>query len=199
MIAIIDYGMGNLRCAQKAFEHLGFDAIISSDPDEIERADRLVLPGVGAFRDAIARLKETTSLDQLFVNEVKKGKPALGICLGMQLLFEHSIEGGSFDGLGLLKGTIKRFGSGTLKVPQIGWNQVNVVKDSPLMKGLDSADFYFVHSFRADPDQSHSIGQTEYGERFSSVVGEGMLFGTQFHPEKSGDAGLQLLKQFAQI
>lgn len=198
MIAIIDYGLGNLRCAQKAFEFLGFDAVISGDYDEISKAEKLILPGVGAFRDAIGRLRETR-LDRCVIEAVEKEKYVLGICLGMQLLFESSLEGAEYEGLGLLKGTIRRFKTETLKVPQIGWNQVETLKESPILSGLNGADFYFVHSYCAEAGQSHSIGESEYGERFSSVVGEGTLFGTQFHPEKSGEAGLQLLRQFARL
>jgi len=201
MIAILDYGMGNLRCAQKALEYIGEKAIISDRPDEISKADRLVLPGVGAFRDSIAGLRKS-GLDQVFVDAVKSNKPALGICLGMQLLFSASSEGQRYEGLNLLQGEIRLVEPHGLKIPQIGWNQVRAVQDSPLLAGLDGEDFYFAHSYCApDIDAGYCVGLTNYGQDFVSVAGSqtGPLFGTQFHPEKSGDAGLALLRNFARL
>lgn len=200
MIAIIDYGMGNLRNVQKALEYIGQPACITQDPEEIGRADRVILPGVGAFRDAAAEMRRL-GLDAAFCREAEAGKPLLGICLGMQLLFARSEEFGVHEGLGLLDGAITRMNGGDgLKIPHMGWNSVTAQGNSPLMKGLDGADFYFVHSYAAmDAQADYVSGICRYGADFAALVSAGNLHGAQFHPEKSGEAGLLLLRNFAAL
>lgn len=197
MIAIADYGIGNLRSVQKAFNKLGYDAIITGDKAVIESASHVVLPGVGAFADAINLLK-TTGLDKIIIAEAKKGKPILGICLGMQLLFESSSESGVHEGLGLIKGKITRFNI-DLKVPQVGWNSVKVAKSSKILNNVDGEYFYFVHSFCAADINNETCGITDYSVEFTSAVEKNNIFGVQFHPEKSGESGLKILKNFAEI
>lgn len=197
MIAIADYGIGNLRSVQKAFNKLGYDAIITGDKAVIESASHVVLPGVGAFADAINLLK-TTGLDKVIIAEANKGKPILGICLGMQLLFESSSESGVHEGLGLIKGKITRFDI-DLKVPQVGWNAVKVAKPSKILNNVDGEYFYFVHSFCAADINDETCGITDYSVEFTSAVEKNNIFGVQFHPEKSGESGLKILKNFAEI
>lgn len=197
MIAIADYGIGNLRSVQKAFNKLGYDAIITGDKTLIESASHVVLPGVGAFADAINLLK-TSGLDKVIIAQAKKGKPILGICLGMQLLFESSSESGVHDGLGLIKGKITRFNI-DLKVPQVGWNSVKVAKPSKILNNVDGEYFYFVHSFCAAEINEETCGITDYSVEFTSAVENENIFGVQFHPEKSGESGLKILKNFAEI
>lgn len=197
MIAIADYGIGNLRSVQKAFNKLGYDAIITGDKAVIESASHVVLPGVGAFADAINLLK-TTGLDKVIITEANKGKPILGICLGMQLLFESSSESGVHEGLGLIKGKITRFDI-DLKVPQVGWNSVKVAKPSKILKNVDGEYFYFVHSFCVADINDETCGITDYSVQFTSAVEKNNIFGVQFHPEKSGESGLKILKNFAEI
>lgn len=200
MIAIIDYGMGNLRSVEKALEYIGQRATITSDSAEIAGAERVILPGVGAFRDAIGELKRS-GLDAAFSHAVSAGKPALGICLGMQLLFAQSDEFGLYDGLGLLEGTITRMeGDQGLKIPHMGWNTVIAKGNSPLLRGIDGEDFYFVHSHAAlDVTAGYASGICSYGGDFVAMVSQGNLHGAQFHPEKSGEAGLALLRNFASL
>lgn len=197
MIAIADYGIGNLRSVQKAFNKIGYDAVITGDKTLIESASHIVLPGVGAFADAINLLK-TTGLDKVIINQAKTGKPILGICLGMQLLFESSSESGVHDGLGLIQGKITRFDI-DLKVPQVGWNSVKVAKPSKILNNVDGEYFYFVHSFCAAEINEETCGITDYGVEFTSAVENANVFGVQFHPEKSGESGLKILKNFAEI
>lgn len=197
MIAIADYGIGNLRSVQKAFNKLGYDAIITGDKALIESASHVILPGVGAFADAINLLK-TTGLDKVIIAEANKGKPILGICLGMQLLFESSSESGVHEGLGLIKGKITRFDI-DLKVPQVGWNAVKVAKPSKILRNVDGEYFYFVHSFCAADINDETCGITDYSVEFTSAVEKNNIFGVQFHPEKSGESGLKILKNFAEI
>lgn len=197
MIAIADYGIGNLRSVQKAFNKLGYDAIITGDKALIESASHVILPGVGAFADAINLLK-TTGLDKVIIAEANKGKPILGICLGMQLLFESSSESGVHEGLGLIKGKITRFDI-DLKVPQVGWNAVKVAKPSKILNNVDGEYFYFVHSFCAADINDETCGITDYSVEFTSAVEKNNIFGVQFHPEKSGESGLKILKNFAEI
>lgn len=197
MIAIADYGIGNLRSVQKAFNKLGYDAIITGDKALIESASHVILPGVGAFADAINLLK-TTGLDKVIIAEANKGKPILGICLGMQLLFESSSESGIHEGLGLIKGKITRFDI-DLKVPQVGWNAVKVAKPSKILNNVDGEYFYFVHSFCAADINDETCGITDYSVEFTSAVEKNNIFGVQFHPEKSGESGLKILKNFAEI
>lgn len=197
MIAIADYGIGNLRSVQKAFNKLGYDAIITGDKAVIESASHVVLPGVGAFADAINLLR-ISGLDKIIIAEAKKGKPILGICLGMQLLFESSSESGFHEGLGLIKGKITRFNI-DLKVPQVGWNSVKVAKSSKILNNVDGEYFYFVHSFCAADINNETCGITDYSVEFTSAVEKNNIFGVQFHPEKSGESGLKILKNFAEI
>ena len=202
MIAIIDYGMGNLRSVQKAFEKIGVTARIAPFPRDIENANGIVLPGVGAFGQAMENLR-TIGWDAALRDAVKRGVPFIGICLGMQLLFESSEEMGQHEGLGILRGEVKRF-NGNLKVPQMGWNQMRVVgakHASPLLRDVpDNSYAFFVHSYYCAPsDPSIVLATTDYGIEFASVVGSGNVFGAQFHPEKSQTIGLKMLENFAAI
>ena len=197
MIAIIDYGMGNLRSVQKAFEFLGYDAFITDLPDVILSADHVVLPGVGAFRDAMTRLNET-GLDAVIRQVAAHGTPLLGICLGMQLMFEHSEENGFYDGLALFPGTVTRFPSMGLKIPHMGWNTLKT-RDCPLFDADDNPCVYFVHSYcMAEISDEWTAASCEYGIPFTAVIARGNIVAAQFHPEKSGDAGLNMLRRFAE-
>jgi glutamine amidotransferase len=200
MIAIIDYGVGNLRSVEKAFEAIGASAIVTGDLDPIRDADRLVLPGVGAFGECARRLREA-GLDQPVLEAAREGKPVLGLCVGLQLMFDEGLEFGSHRGLGLMRGRVVRFPSDGLRVPQIGWNQIENVKPHPLLAGLPAGTyFYFVHSYRVEAsDPTDVIAETEYGILYPSVCARGSVCGVQFHPEKSQDAGLRLLANFASI
>ncbi len=199
MIAIIDYGMGNLRSVQKALEKVGAEAQITQDSNVIANAQKVILPGVGAIQPAIEKL-ETIGLIPAIKGAIESNKPFLGICLGFQLLFETSSEGGSVKGLGALKGSVERFSS--MKIPQIGWNQLNIKKaDSPLFRNIDElANVYFCHSYFVKPaDETIITTTTNYGIDFTSSVSKGNLFGLQFHPEKSQAVGLQILKNFQEL
>ncbi|MFF2482460.1 imidazole glycerol phosphate synthase subunit HisH [Paenibacillus sp. NPDC058071] len=196
MIAIIDYGMGNLHSVSKAVERLGFEAVVTADPAEIAAADGAILPGVGAFGDAMVYLRES-GLDEVTKAYAASGKPLLGICLGMQLLFGESEEHGRHEGLSLLPGKVIRF-RGDYKVPHMGWNKLSFLQaDSPLFKGLEEGHVYFVHSYHAKPEQSSDLlATTDYYQPVTAIVGRGNVYGMQFHPEKSGDLGMQLLRNF---
>lgn len=201
MIQIIDYGMGNLRSVQKALERLGHSAAICTDPRELAQAGRLILPGVGAFRDAIAQLRQQ-GFEAPIREHIAAGRPFLGICLGLQLLFDVSYEDGEFRGLGIVPGEVVRFPPAPgLKVPHIGWNALDIVRPNPLLKGIaDGAHVYFVHSYYVVPrDDSLAATRTEHGTPFVSMIAQGNLFATQFHPEKSQRVGLQLLENFAKL
>ena len=198
MIAIVDYGMGNLRSVQKAFEYLGYDAAITDQGKALENASHIVLPGVGAFRDAIAALK-AKDLDGMIKKEVAEGKPFLGICLGMQMLFDRSSEDGEYEGLGLIGGEVVRFDT-DLKIPHIGWNTLYYNKRTALFDGIDDNYFYFVHSYHAAKVAKEDVETTcVYGYEFVASVNRDNVWGVQFHPEKSGDTGLKVLKNFGAI
>jgi glutamine amidotransferase len=199
VIAIIDYQMGNLRSVQKAFEKVGVEAQITSDPDQLRRASKVVLPGVGAFEDAIAEL-ERRSLVEPICELIEQGTPFLGICLGLQLLFDTSNEGGRFEGMGLIPGDVVRFEQQPgMKIPHMGWNQAIIRQPSPLLEGIDDGThFYFVHSYYVNPADADVVAmECDYHQRFCAMIWRDNLFATQFHPEKSQQAGLRLLKNFA--
>ena len=199
-IAVLSYGMGNLRSVEKALERVGAEARITADPELAREADGLVLPGVGAFPKAMRRLGEL-GLDALVAERLGAGVPVLGICLGLQLLFERSTELGGSDGLGLLPGEVTELHATGLKVPHIGWEPVRWERSSELAGGLASeTPFYFVHSFTVRPRSERDVaGTAQWGERFACVVARPPLYGVQFHPEKSSAAGLRLLANFAEI
>jgi glutamine amidotransferase len=198
MIGIIDYHLNNLRSVQKAFEKVGVPSFISDDPDELRRVDKLVLPGVGAFGAAMENLN-VLGLKDVLDEHTAAQKPLLGICLGMQLLFTKSYEQGEYNGLNFVSGEVQQFPS-TLKVPHMGWNQVEIIKQSPLLKEVAEKSFvYFVHSYYVEPKEDITLTQTEYGFRFTSIIQQKNIYGIQFHPEKSQKTGLQLLKNFADL
>ncbi|MBZ0167539.1 MAG: imidazole glycerol phosphate synthase subunit HisH [Candidatus Omnitrophica bacterium] len=199
MIAVIDYGMGNLRSVQKALEKVGADARITQSPAEVLSADKVVLPGVGAMAPAMAKLTDM-GLIEAILTAVKRDTPFLGICLGYQLLFDRSDEGGNSAGLGIIKGHVKRFTD--LKVPHMGWNQLAVRQpDCPLFKGMPrDAETYFCHSYYVDPESVADVAtSTEYGLNFASAVRRNNVYGVQFHPEKSQAVGLNILKNFVEL
>jgi len=202
MIAIIDYGMGNLRSVEKGFLKVGADAKVTSKPEDVLRADGVVLPGVGAFRDCMGELNNL-NLIHAVVDTIQKGKPYLGICLGLQVLFSESDEFGTCKGLNILKGKVVRFElkEKELKIPQMGWNQLNLKNKNPLFEGIpDKSYFYFVHSYYVSPEDSSVIATTtDYGIEFTSSVWKDNIFAVQFHPEKSQTLGLQVLRNFRNI
>jgi imidazole glycerol-phosphate synthase subunit HisH len=206
MIAIIDYGMGNLRSVQKGFEKIGSEAIITDDPQVVLRAERVVLPGVGAFRDCMHNLEQGGFVEPI-LKVIAEGRPFLGICVGMQLLFSDSVEFGLYNGLDVIPGHVLRFpdqmtvAGEKLKVPQMGWNQLSFKRRPPLFEGIDSgSNVYFVHSYYVKPDDSSVIATTtDYGIEFCSSVWKDNIIATQFHPEKSQEIGLQILKNFAEL
>lgn len=196
VIGIVDYHLNNLRSVQKAFEKVGAESFISDDPERLRTAEKLILPGVGAFGRAMENIR-TLGLQPMLKDHAAAGKPLLGICLGMQLLFTKSYELGEFEGLGLLQGDVRQFPS-TVKVPHMGWNQIEIVRPSPLLSGVQENSFvYFVHSYFVVPNDDVTLALTEYGSRFTSIVQQRNVYGIQFHPEKSQTTGLQLLKNFA--
>jgi imidazole glycerol phosphate synthase, glutamine amidotransferase subunit len=196
-IAIIDYGVGNLRSVEKAFTTQGIPAVLSSDEEILRSAKKLVLPGVGAFA-ACMRGLEKNGFDRLVLDAARAGTPILGVCVGMQMLFDESVEFGVHRGLGLIPGRVERFPE-TVRVPQVGWNQVHIAREHPLFHGIgEDAFFYFVHSYYVAPkNRENVLGESEYGLRYASVCGSGEVLGVQFHPEKSQTSGLRLLKNFA--
>jgi len=206
MIAVIDYSMGNLHSVHKALQHVTDNGVVTtSNPEEIIKADHIVFPGQGAARDCMSELHKRELVD--VVKEVSTTKPFLGVCMGMQVLMEHSIEGGGIDCIGLYKGEVKHFTDhigatdaegNRLKIPQMGWNKISHMKNHPLWKGIkDNARFYFVHSYFVEPeDKSLIAGETEYGIQYASAIAKDNVFAIQSHPEKSADDGLQLLKNF---
>jgi len=203
VIGIVDYNMGNLASVINAFKKVGADARLESDPSKLDQYDKLILPGVGAFGDAMAHL-QSNSMDEAVKAYAKSGKPLLGICLGMQLLFDSSEEFGSTSGLGLIEGKVVAFNKSkfdqTLKVPHIGWNELFVQNDTKLFDGLDKEFYlYFVHSFHAVCDDKYAIGKTFYGYEFVSAVQNKNIYGIQPHPEKSHENGLKIIENFAKL
>ncbi len=203
MTAIIDYGVGNLFSLKSSFGAIGEEAAVTSDAEELRRADRLILPGVGAFGDAAEKLR-ATGLDKVLVEEAKKGKPVMGICLGMQLLLERGFEYGEHRGLGLIKGDIRPISEvipESLPIPQIGWNALRIKGEKhPIFKYLNDGDHvYFVHSYYGANCEESVIADTEYGAYLTAAVARGNVCGCQFHPEKSGEVGLKILKAFCEM
>ena len=216
MIAVIDYGMGNLRSVSKALEHLGASVRVTSQPQDVERAEKVILPGVGAFPAAMRELTARRLIDPI-KTAIAAGRPYLGVCLGLQLLFDHGEEGEGATGLGILRGTVRRFSfnsslvtrHSSLKIPHMGWNQVSSRQQTadsrqqrcPLLDNIpEGSYFYFVHSYYADPtDRSVIALESEYGSRFAAMVWRGNLFATQFHPENSQTLGLRLLQNFVEL
>lgn len=199
MIALVDYGIGNLRSVEKALQAVGAETCLTSDPEDILSAEKVVLPGVGAFGDGMKGLQER-DLVKVIQSLPIKGIPLLGICLGMQLLFERSEEMGEHLGLSLIPGRVRRFPEPDLKIPQTGWNQISFKPGTLILEGLDNHCYaYFNHSFYCEPAaESDILAQTEYGLVYASVIGRGRLYGVQFHPEKSQSVGLQLLRNFVE-
>ena len=197
MIAIIDYGMGNLRSVEKGFLKVGMDVKIVSDPKAVDNAHAVVLPGVGAFRDCMKNLTKM-SLTESIIKAIQKGKPYLGICLGLQILFTESEEFGVYKGLNILSGKIVRFPESDLKVPHMGWNTIKILRRPPVLNSIQDSDFfYFVHSYYVAPDDNSVVATTtDYGITFTSMVWKENIFATQFHPEKSQQHGLRILKAF---
>ena len=203
MIAILDYGVGNLFSLKSSFSAIGEDVTVTADPDIIRLADRLILPGVGAFSDASRKLR-ASGLDSVLKEQATAGKPLLGICLGMQLLFEKSFEYGEHEGLGLLRGVIRPIGDVTppgYKIPHMGWNSLTFSKERHALFGnLEEGAFvYFVHSYYADAPSDKIIATAEYGAPITAAVADGNVMGCQFHPEKSGDTGLEILRAFCKL
>lgn len=202
MISIVDYGVGNLFSLKCSLAAIGEEVTVTGDPQALRRSGKLILPGVGAFQDAAGKLR-STGLDALIREEAARGKPILGICLGMQLLFEKSYEFGEHRGLGLIPGTVvpmAGFIPEALKIPHIGWNALRLRKESPLFRYIQDGDFvYFVHSFFAAQCDGYVIADTEYGQTLTAAVQKENVYGCQFHPEKSGNAGLNILRAFAQL
>lgn len=206
MIAVIDYGVGNLFSLTASLKYLGAETVVTNRSEDIVKADRIILPGVGAFEDAAAKLRATGLVDTI-MSETAAGKPLLGICLGMQLLFEESHEYGVHKGLGLIKGTVasidedlKKQGITDLKVPHIGWNALDFKADEPLFKYIKQGDcVYYVHSFYGRDCEDSTIATSMYGIKITGAVRNGSVYGTQFHPEKSGDVGLNILRAFMEV
>ena len=202
MLAVIDYGVGNLFSLQCSLEKIGEEAVVTKDPEVIKKADRIILPGVGAFGDAAKKLKATGLVD-VIKEEAENGKPFLGICLGMQLLFEKGYEYGEHEGLGFLKGNVVSLEGKIpqeLNIPHMGWNGLNFKGESPIFKYINDGDcVYFVHSYHATDCEESVIATAEYGIPVTAAVAKGNIFGCQFHPEKSGETGLKILKAFCEI
>lgn len=203
MVAIVDYGVGNLFSLRSSFAAIGQQAVTTADPDLLAKADRLVLPGVGAFGDAVEKLR-STGMDRAVLRQAAAGKPLLGICLGMQLLFEKSYEYGEHQGLGFVQGEVcplePDLKDPALKVPQIGWNALHILRDDPLFKYIQEGEYvYYVHSYYGRHCTASTLAVSDYSIPVTGVVRAGKVYGTQFHPEKSGDTGLRILKAFAEL
>lgn len=197
-IAVIDYGAGNLKSVTKALEHLGYDCYLADRPEALERADSMILPGVGAFPMCMGALRKS-GMEQEILRQVEK-KPLLGICLGMQMLLDSSTEMGGDRGLGLIPGTVEKMET-SLKLPHIGWNSLRILRPNALTKGLRDGDYvYFVHSFCAKPEEERDLAMaTDYGPQVTAMVARGNVYGCQFHPEKSGDVGMTILRNFGEL
>lgn len=202
MIAIVDYGVGNLFSLRCSLNAIGEKAVVTSDPEVLKKANRIILPGVGAFADAARKLRES-GLDSIVKDEAAKGKQLLGICLGMQMLFDESFENGRYEGLGLIPGSVKPISDvigDNLKIPHIGWNKLIIQYDSPLYRHVENGEHvYFVHSYHAVTDEKYIIAKTEYGALLTASVAKDNVYGCQFHPEKSGETGLNILKGFCAL
>jgi glutamine amidotransferase len=202
MVAIVDYGVGNLFSLECSLNAIGAEVVVTADPQVLRSADQVLLPGVGAFGDAAAKLR-ATGLDQVLKELAAEGKPLLGICLGMQLLFEKGYEYGEHEGLGLIPGNVVAMEGvipADLKIPHIGWNALNIKKESPILENLQEGDcVYFVHSYYAADCDDYVIATAEYGAELTAAVANGNVYGCQFHPEKSGGVGLEILKSFVQL
>ena len=202
MVGIIDYGVGNLFSLRSSFDAIGETVIVSSDPEVLRKADHILLPGVGAFEDAVKKLRQS-HLDEMVYETVREGKPLMGICLGMQMLFEKSFEYGAHAGLGLIKGFVGPLEGQVpkgLKIPHMGWNKLNLAKADPIFKYIEPGDYmYFVHSFYARNCVENTLAFAEYGVAVPAIVRSGSVYGMQFHPEKSGAKGLALLKAFSEL
>ena len=207
MIAVIDYGVGNLFSLLSSLNYVGLDTKLTNNIEEIKNAKGIILPGVGAFRDAIGNL-EKYGLKETLINEAKNGKPFLGICLGMQMLFEKSYEYGEYEGLGLINGTVEEIKkylpeNSDLKIPHMGWNSLIInerFKDDKILKDIDNNEYvYYVHSYFAKTDTKNIVAYSEYGTKISGIVKNENVYGMQFHPEKSGDTGLKLLKNWGEL
>lgn len=193
MIAIVDYGMGNVASVKTAFERLGYEVIITDDPEQLRRASHLILPGVGSFQAAMEEI-EKRNLKEL-LQELAQVKPFLGICLGMQLLFTEGKEGGTTEGLALIPGTVERIDTPHI-LPHIGWNQLVISSDQPSFQSFQQKHVYFVHTFAAKTDPSYIVAKTNYGTEVTAIVRKGSIFGIQFHPEKSAEVGSEILQTF---
>lgn len=202
MVAIVDYGVGNLFSLKSSFAAIGAEIVVTDDPSVLEKADRIILPGVGAFGDAAEKLRQT-GLDKVLKELAAKGKPLMGICLGMQLLFDKGYEYGEHDGLGLISGNVKPIADVIpkgLKIPHIGWNALDFKADCPLFKYINPGDHvYFVHSFYAADCEESVIATAEYGATLTAAAAKGNVYGCQFHPEKSGNVGLNILRAFCEL
>ena len=202
MVAIVDYGVGNLFSLKSSFSAIGANAVVTSSKSELESADSIILPGVGAFRDAAKKLKES-GLEDTVISLAKNGKPLMGICLGMQLLFEKSFEYGEHKGLGLIKGEIKPIETVIpkgYKIPHIGWNSLEIKKPSPIFENVNNGEYvYFVHSYYAADCENSVTAVSDYGAPLTAAVQSGNIFGCQFHPEKSGETGLKILRSFVAL
>ena len=201
MLAIVDYGVGNLFSLECSLSAIGVQSVVTADPEVLKKADQIILPGVGAFGDAAKKLRDT-GLDKVVIDLAKAGKPLMGICLGMQLLFEKGFEFGEHDGLGLIKGSVRPMAEvipAGYKIPHIGWNALHFTKENPLFSHINEGDFvYFVHSFCAVDCADSVAATTEYGADVTATVACGNVFGCQFHPEKSGEVGLKILQAFSE-
>lgn len=195
-VAVVDYDAGNTLSVTRALEKVGARVYLTSDPDEVLTADAVVLPGVGAFGDCVRKLKER-GMDEACLETYRAGKPFLGVCIALQVFFEASEESPGVEGLGILPGKVVRFDVGGLKVPHMGWNELDVVREHPILGGLSGEDFYFVHSYHPEPEEdSDLLGESDYGGRFCAAAGRESLAAVQFHPEKSSRAGLKLYENF---